>query len=177
MSLRLGTVQHQDGGLRLGSVQYSGLTQYAPTTWGGERVEWDSVDVFWFAEDEIAPTLALARILKDGIKLRLSFSKVVRFGNGGNAGWAITASGGAVTASYETGEDTSQLIYALSRTVDSSETVAVAYTQPTDGIEDLIGNDLASLPDFAVTFPVNTGIIRTVIQPATSSVVRGISNG
>lgn len=177
MALRLGNVLHQDVGLRLGTTQYSAVTSFAPTTWDNQRVTWDGEDIYWYAATETVPTLALARILRDGIRLRLSFSKPVRFGAGGNAGWAVTASGGAVTATYLTGDGSSQLIYSLSREVASTETVTVAYTQPTNGVEDLIGNDLETLADFAVTFPLSGGIVRNIVPSPISSVVRDIING
>ena len=50
MSLRLGSVQSPDGGLRLGAVQHSAVTQYAPTEWDGSAVKWDGESVFWFAD-------------------------------------------------------------------------------------------------------------------------------
>lgn len=175
MSLRLGEVLYPSQGLRLGSVQYSGVVEYAPTTWGGERVTWDGEDVYWFADTTTPPVLALARILGDGIDLRLSFSKKVRFGVGGNGGFALTASGGAVTATYQSGAGSSQLLYSLSRAVLSTETVTLAYTQPTDGVEDVVGNDLESFTGFAVTFPIGTGIISPIVQRAINSVVSELS--
>jgi hypothetical protein len=86
-----------------------------------------------------------------GNTLTLVFSEIVSIGAGGNAGWAITPSGGAATLAYSSGDDTNTLIYAISRTIYDPETATIAYTQPTNGIEDAAGNDLANLGPVAVT--------------------------
>jgi len=103
--------------------------------------------------DETAPTFTSATIGTSGTTITLAFNESVTFGAGGNGGWALSMSGGAVTLSYSSGSGTSSLVYSLSRTVYSGETVStgLTYTQPANGIEDTAGNDFAGTTDHAVT--------------------------
>jgi len=95
--------------------------------------------------DTTPPTLSSANIPTAGTTMNIVFSEAVYVGSGGSGGFTITMSGGAVTLTYSSGSGSSTLVYSLSRTVDSGETCSdFDYTQPTDGIEDIAGNDLAS---------------------------------
>jgi hypothetical protein len=60
-------------------------------------------------------------------------------------------SGGAATMTYSSGSGSSSLVYTLNRTVNVGETGTVAYTQPGSGVEDMSGNDLATIGSAAVT--------------------------
>lgn len=100
--------------------------------------------------DVTAPTLVSA-VIVGGTVLKLTFDEAVTFGAGGNAGWTATLSGGAVTLTYSSGDGTSALLYSISRSVADSETGTVSYTQPGDGVEDIAGNDLATIASQAVT--------------------------
>ena len=97
------------------------------------------------------PRLTSVTISIDGTTISLLFDEVVSIGAGGNAGWSITMSGGAVTMTYSSGSGTNTLVYTLSRIVLSSETGTVAYTQPGNGVEDLSGNNLATISSQAET--------------------------
>ena len=113
--------------------------------------------------DTIAPTLLEAYINGSKDTLILRFSEEVEFGAGGNGGFALTASGGAVTATYQSGEDDLILRYSLNRVVAFTETVTLAYTQPGNGVQDFYGgNDLANFSGTAVGFdrqaPASIGI-------------------
>lgn len=99
--------------------------------------------------DVTAPTLVSAVI--SGSELRLTFDEAVTIGAGGSGGWALTLSGGACTATYSSGANTTILVYSLSRTPATSETGTIDYTQPVDGIEDIAGNDLDSIVAESVT--------------------------
>lgn len=100
--------------------------------------------------DVTAPTLLSAVIVND--TLRLAFDEAVKDGGAGLAtGLALTLSGGACTATYSSGATTSTLVYSLSRTPDTAETGTFDYTQPGNGVEDIAGNDLASIVAGAVT--------------------------
>jgi hypothetical protein len=101
--------------------------------------------------DVTAPTLSSATVADDGLSIVLAFDETVSYGAGGNAGWALTMTGGAVTMSYASGSGSSSLTYTLSRTVFTNETGTIAYTQPGDGIEDTSLNDLATIASAAVT--------------------------
>lgn len=125
-----------------------------------------------------SPTLALgtAVIQSTGNSMLLTFNTAVDFGAGGNAGFALTLSGGAVTATYASGAGTTQLVYNLSRNVKSSETGTLDYTQPTDGVEDAVtGADLASIVAFDLTNnSTSVPVIPTITnQPVNLSVADG----
>ncbi len=105
-------------------------------------------------EDGGALALVSAVIQPDGLVLILVFSAPVSFGAGGNGGFALTASGGASTATYASGSGSDTLRYSLSRAVARSETVTLAYTQPGNGVEDGDGADLSSFSGTAVTVSV-----------------------
>jgi hypothetical protein len=102
--------------------------------------------------DTVAPTNTGNSINNAGTQLTLTESKVVHFGGGGNGGVTITSDGGAVTGTYLSGSSSTGLVYSLSRTVLSTETVTVSYAQPvTPGIIDAVGNQLANFSNHAVT--------------------------
>lgn len=108
-------------------------------------------EAFGGGADVTAPTLLSATIDEAGTSLTLVFDEAVTFGAGGNGGWVPTLTGGAATLTYASGAGTTTLVYTLSRTVDLGETGTVAYTQPSGGVEDAAGNDLAEIVDGAVT--------------------------
>jgi hypothetical protein len=95
--------------------------------------------------DATAPTLVSAEVQINGTDFEIVLSEPVAIGAGGNGGFTVTASGGAVTLAYASGSGTDTLVYTLSRTVNSGETFSdFDYTQPGNGVEDLAGNDLAT---------------------------------
>lgn len=100
----------------------------------------------------VAPTLSARTINSAGTSLTLTGSEALSVGAGGSAGFTVNASGGAVTATYASGAGTSALVYTLSRTILSTETVTLDYTQPGNGLEATTGGaDLASFSAAAVT--------------------------
>lgn len=103
--------------------------------------------------DTTPPTLVSATIPAAGNVINLVFDEAVSIGAGGSGGWTVTMSGGAVTLGTPTGSGTTTLAFPLSRTVLSGETktAGLSYTQPANGVEDLAGNDLATLTSAAVT--------------------------
>lgn len=83
----------------------------------------------------------------------------------------ISPSAGAATLTYASGAGTSTLIYNISRTVVSSETATISYTQPGNGIENVSGGaDVASFSAQAVT---NNSTQTPVTPTWVSSVVNG----
>lgn len=98
-----------------------------------------------------APTFVSASVDPDGDEISIVISENVGFGAGGSSGFSLSFTDGAVTATYSSGEDGSELIYTLSRTIGSHETGTIAYTQPGNGIEDPSGNDLATFAAASVT--------------------------
>jgi hypothetical protein len=97
------------------------------------------------ATDVTAPTLDSASIPTTGDSLSIVFSETVSIGAGGNGGFTITMSGGAVSLTYSSGSGSNTLVYTTDRTIDAGETCSdFDYTQPGNGVEDAAGNDLAS---------------------------------
>jgi hypothetical protein len=104
-----------------------------------------SASTNWVVTDTTPPTLSSANIPTAGTTLNIVFSESVTIGAGGNGGFTIAMSGGAVTLTYASGANSNTLVYTLSRTVNSGETCSdFDYTQPTNGVEDIAGNDLAT---------------------------------
>jgi hypothetical protein len=101
--------------------------------------------------DTTNPTLISATITAAGDSIVLALNESVQFGAGGNAGLSLTLSSGSVTATYTSGAGTSSLTYTLSGTLTNDITGTVTYTQPSNGIEDDAGNDLATLSGWAIT--------------------------
>lgn len=100
--------------------------------------------------DETAPTLVAA--IANGTSLTMTFSEAVSIGAGGNGGFTMTPSGGAATLSYASGSGSTTLVYTINRTLVQGETITdLAYTQPTNGVEDAAGNDLATFNSVTVT--------------------------
>lgn len=120
--------------------------------------------------DVTAPTVSSAAIASSGTSFTLTLDENVSFGAGGNGGLTLSATGGAVTATYSSGAGSNVLTYGLSRTIAPSETVTRSYTQPGNGIEDVAGNDLASFSGQAVTNNSTADLTAPTPNPMTFSV-------
>lgn len=120
------------------------------------------------------PFFVNASIAADGDSISITFNEAVTFGAGGNGGIVITASGGASTATYSSGDTTDTLVYSLSRTIQAGETVTLSYTQPTDGIEAVDDNqDMASFSDEVVTNQSSVGAaVGGIIKLSTLGILR-----
>ena len=103
------------------------------------------------APDTTAPTLVSKTITAAGTTITFAFNENVAIGLGGNGGWTINMTGGAATLTYASGSGSSNLIYNISRVIAAGQTGTVSYVQPGNGVEDVAGNDLASLSNSAVT--------------------------
>ena len=122
-------------------------------TLGASDAWWATLATFKaseFVPDETAPEIVSATIPSAGNVINLVFDEAVSIGAGGNAGWTTSLSGGASTMTYSSGDDTTTLVYSLSRTIANGETGTIAYTQPGNGVEDASGNDLVSIGSEAV---------------------------
>lgn len=97
--------------------------------------------------DAVAPTMSTQAIGADGRTVTFTFSEPVTIGAGGSGGFTLT-NGDAeeIAITYVSGANSDTLVYQTSACVPSTDTftTGLAYTQPTNGIEDLAGNDLAS---------------------------------
>lgn len=98
-------------------------------------------------EDTDAPTMSTQAIGADGRTVTFTFSEAVTIGAGGNAGFTLT-NGDAeeISLAYVSGAGSTTLTYQSSACIPSTDTfvAGLVYTQPTNGIEDMAGNDLAS---------------------------------
>lgn len=83
--------------------------------------------------------------LLDGTSLAMYFSGPVVIGSGGSTGISSTLSGGPVTWTYSSGVGTDKLTYTASRTMLHNESGSGSYTNPGNGIEDELGNDISGM--------------------------------
>ena len=97
------------------------------------------------ATDTIRPTITSASIDTTGMELSLLFTEAVT----GTTVPTITASGGAVTGVLIPQEDSTVIVYALSRAVLRGEVVTITFG--TNDIQDTAGNNLAAVTDLAVS--------------------------
>lgn len=96
-------------------------------------------------QDLIVPTLSTASINSAGSTLTLGFSE-----NASNhTGFSLSATGGAVSLTYSSGDGGTSKVFNLSRTIGSTETVTLSYTP--GNVTDGSGNALASISSRAVT--------------------------
>lgn len=115
-------------------------------------------------QDAIPPTLQSALLDEAGDELTLQFNENVTIGAGGNAGFTIDMSGGAATVTYSSGDGGRTLVYTTSRSIANTETGTLDYTQPGNGVEDIAGNDLATLADFSVLFAADLTHNRSTLR-------------
>lgn len=104
------------------------------------------------ASDIVPPVINSFVIQTSGTAVTITFNELCQIGAGGNGGITLSLSGGAITATYSSGTGGNAFIYTLSgRVVNYGETGTYSYTQPTNGIEDIAGNDLVTVSTVAVT--------------------------
>ena len=100
---------------------------------------------------DVLPRVVAANISADGLELYLIFNEQVTAGVDGYTDFAMTASGGAVTLTYVSGDGATTWTYSLSRELDYDETVTLDYTQPGAGLKDYTDNLLATFVETGVT--------------------------
>lgn len=92
------------------------------------------------------PTLSTQVLAADGRTLTLTFSEAVTFGAGGSAGWTLLVDAEAYEINYASGVSSATLTYQSKKCIPSTaSTVTLAYTQPTGGVIDTTGLELASI--------------------------------
>jgi hypothetical protein len=121
--------------------------------------------------DVTAPTLTSATIGADGETWTFAISESIVCSPTTDCcdAWAVTMStAGAITFSYVSGNGASNIVCTGTPVVLAGETASAGldYTQPGNGIEDSVGNDLASIDDAAV---INNST-ETTCDPATDYV-------
>jgi hypothetical protein len=88
----------------------------------------------------------------------LTLAENITIGSGGSGGIVVTGSvTGASNGTYASGDTTSTLSYTTADAFQAGETITIAYTQPTDGLEDSDGGDLASFSGESVTNSISGG--------------------
>jgi len=97
------------------------------------------------AGDSTAPTIQSATIGSDGETLTIVLSEAVN----GHAGFTLDPSGGAAGLTYSNGDGTDTLVFAIDRVIYDTETATGDYAM--GDVEDLSGNALEAVTDFAVT--------------------------
>jgi len=144
---------------RSGSADYkvAGGTTLQTLTWAQTAAasDWAAGAIVYKNNGNLLPpppTLTGATVNSAGTQITLAWSGSVSAGAGGSDGVALTASGGAVTATYVSGLGSASLVYSLSRVVLQGETLTVAYTQPGNGLEATSGGaDVATFSGSAAT--------------------------
>ena len=120
---------------------------------------------FGSGQGDPVPFVNTATINPAGTHVTIVFSETVQIGAGGPNGWVLNMSGGTITIPAQTPTGTGATrTYAFSsvRTVGNSETGTIVYTQPGNGIEDLVGGDMATGTGATVT---NTSTVPTTSAP------------
>lgn len=103
----------------------------------------------YFILDETAPLVSNALIDISGALLTLTINEPIQIGGGGSGGLTLTSNVGSPVATFS-GVSGSTATWTISPAVQSTWTVTYDYTQPGSGIEDLSGNDLATIADGAI---------------------------
>jgi hypothetical protein len=110
-----------------------------------------------------APVLSSAAVDVNGTTVTLTFNQLIKIGAGGNGGWTISMSGGAVTlgSPSDPGSGSATVTFTPSRTIVIGETGTVSYTQPGNGFENTDAVDLATLSGFTVSNASGSGQVAT----------------
>lgn len=99
-----------------------------------------------------APVRLSSTVNAAGSQVTLLLDQSCTTGVGGNGGYSISASGGACSLTYLSGSGSSSYVYTTGRTINTGETIADTYVQPTAGIASTTsGIDLASFSSQSVT--------------------------
>jgi hypothetical protein len=146
------TVEEGTGNIELTNVTSAG--DYEFSAWFRDASDATDSGESVITFDATVPVVASAAINIAGNQLTLTLTENAAIGAGGNGGVTLTSDGAAVTATYDS-ISTTDVIYDLSRTVASSETITVDYVQPGAGITDTVGNEVASFSGLSVTNNAN----------------------
>jgi hypothetical protein len=146
------TVEEGTGNIELTNVTSAG--DYEFSAWFRDASDATDSGESVITFDATVPVVASATINVAGNQLTITLTENAAIGAGGNGGITLTSDGAAVTATYDS-ISTTDVIYDLSRTVASSETITVDYVQPGAGITDTVGNEVASFSGLSVTNNAN----------------------
>jgi hypothetical protein len=110
----------------------------------GWQASWSTFSI----GDNDAPLVTAAST--DGTSITLTFDEVVYIG-AGTPQLAVNASLGATTADYTSGAGTATLVFTPARTIGVGETAFATYTQPGNGLESVIGDDVSTFTNYPIT--------------------------
>ena len=120
--------------------------------------------------DVTAPEFSSASLAADGETYTITLNENVQAGAGGSGGFVATGSVTGATAITVTDITNAVITGTGADVINSGETITLAYTQPTDGIQDLAENDLASFGPESVTNNSTQGGGSAIAVGATVSV-------
>lgn len=105
------------------------------------------------ASDNTAPTIDSASVPTAGDTIAVQISESMQVGAGGASGWSISLGDATISSAAVDGTDDTIINLTPSRTLTSSDSFTIGYTQPGDGFQDQAAtpNDLATLSGQAVT--------------------------
>jgi hypothetical protein len=147
------TVDWEDNSGRMLSIEATSWDtfQNAVTAQHYDGTTWTPIVDTVAVEAPTAPTLVSASINTAGNILTTVFSVAVTVPPTTTAMVLTGSVSGADAAAYATGSGTSVILWNLADIITDPETCTLAYTQPGNGIQDLIGTDLATFSGTAVT--------------------------
>lgn len=130
---------------------------------------------FEFELGATLPTFSSASIPEAGTSITVNFSEAVSQGAGYSDGdWTVTASGGAVTLTYSSGDTTNTHVFTTSRTIEAGETVTLGWAGTANGLEDSAGNDLATFSGEVVS--ISSGNLRRkMVRPTELKLVHPVA--
>lgn len=115
---------------------------------------------------ETLPAFASASVNGAGDELAVVFSEsMTQAGSYSDGDWTVTASGGALTLTYDSGNTTDTHVFATSRTVDQDEVITLAWAGTASGLQDSASHDLAAFSDE----PVTNGSTQDLVAPTVTS--------
>ena len=141
---------------------------YEPLSWTGDNTDtsattnpdtitMDSAKTVG-ATFNLLPTLDSGAVMSVSNQITLPFTEALTIGLGGSGGVVVTGSvTGASNGTYLSGDTTAEFTFLTADNFDPAETITVAYTQPTDGLEDSDGGDLASFSGESVANSIGGG--------------------
>lgn len=101
-------------------------------------------------DDTTPPEPDSVEIWNDGVTVGFLFDEKVYIGTGGSGGMSLSATGGDVSLTHDSGDGETYITYTADREIQNDETVTASYEQPGDGLEDELGNDVESFSGFSV---------------------------
>lgn len=159
------TATQQITGIDVTSLPDGTLTLSVTLTDGSGNVGTAATDTV--SKDATGPVFVSAAVPEAGTSLVVTFDEATTQGASyADSDWTVTASGGAVTLTYASGDTTTAHTFTTSRTIDQDETLTLAWAGTANGLEDASGNDLASFSAESVTNSSTQDLVAPTIESA-----------